>query len=177
MGYMARLAFAYRTLETGVWMDIYPMDYCYFSEKADKAKSLIESDISKYQKYYAFYQKKQSVEELTNKKKEIFSNIPKGENKIWYIGPEILWNKSMVMDNETIFPIKKIDFEGYSMNIPADVDSYLKMEYGDTYMEYPKGGVEHHTDPDGGLARDRARKHNVDMNEVLAYLNDVAKKI
>lgn len=177
-GYMARLAFAYKTVETGVWMDIFPLDSCDSELSEAEIKPIIVKNLSIYQKYYFAYEKKDTVEQLTEMKHKIFNNIPAGSKKVWY-GPAE-WEGSasqFVIDNDAIFPLKKVTFEGYSLNAPANYDLYLSKLYGNSYMEYPRNGLLQHTDPDGGLAQDRAKKHNVDMNEVRNYLASVYSSI
>ena len=177
MGYMQRLAFAYRTIETGIWMDIFPADFCDSELPAAEMEYAIKKNISLYQKYYSSYEKKCSVQQLAEKKKQIFENIPKGKYRIWYGFPEIeLWN-NLVIDDNILFPLKTANFEGYRLNVPANVDRYLSKTYGNDYMDYPRSGLLHHTDPDGGLAQNRAKKHDVDMNEVLEYLASVFSAI
>ena len=173
MGYMQRLAFAYRTVETGIWMDIFPADSCNSELPADEIEYAIKKNISVYQKYYFSHEKRCSVQQLTEKKMQIFENIPKGNCKIWYRVPEIAYCKPIVIDDSVLFPLKKANFEGYSLNVPANSERYLSKLYGNNYMDYPKSGLLHHTTPDGELAQNRAKKHNVDMNEVLEYLTSV----
>lgn len=177
MGYMQRLAFAYRTVETGIWMDIFPMDLCYSEFPAAEIGSTVKKNISVYQKYYSSHERKCSVQQMTEKKMQIFDNIPKGEHRVWYGFPEINFFKNIVMDDNVIFPLKKVGFEGYDLNVPANSDRYLSEIYGNNYMDYPRSGLLHHTDPDGCLAQDRAKKHNVDMNEILEYLRSVYSEI
>ncbi len=177
MGYMARLAFAYKTVETGVWMDIFPADCCNSAVPAAEIEPVIQKKISKFQKYYFSHEKKCSVRQLTEKKMEIFDDIPKGKYKIWYGCPEFAYDGHIVIDDNILFPLQKADFEKYSLNVPADPDCYLSKMYGNNYMEYPRSGLLHHTDPDGGLAQDRAKKHNVDMNKVLEHLASVYSAI
>lgn len=173
MGYMQRLAFAYRTVETGIWMDIFPADSLDSELPAAETENAIKKDIAVYQKYYSSHEKKCSVQQIAEKKMKIFENIPKGNHRIWYRLPEIKNFKHVVMDDDILFPLKKAEFEKYSFNVPADSDWYLSKVYGNNYMSYPRSGLLQHTDPDGGLAQDRAKKHNVDMNEVLEYLTSV----
>lgn len=172
LGYMARLAFGYKTIETGIWMDIFPADFCDSELPAAEIECAIKRNISVYQKYYSSHEKNCSVQQLAEKKRQIFENIPRGKYRIWYRLPEIEYFNNLVMDDDILFPLKKVSFEGYSLNVPADSDWYLSKIYGN-YMEYPRLGLLHHTDPDGGLAQDRAKKHNVDMNKVLEHLVSV----
>ena len=81
-----------------------------------------------------------------------------------------------MIDDDAIFPLRKANFEGYDLNVPANCQLYLSKIY-DNYMDYPRSGLLHHTDPDGGLAQDRAKKHNINMNEVLEYLTSVYSAI
>ena len=80
-------------------------------------------------------------------------------------------------DGEENREMKKDGFKGYNLNVPAYYDWYLSKIYGNNYMDYPKSGLLHHTDSDSGLAQDRAKKHNIDMNKVLEYLVTVYSAI
>lgn len=176
LGYMVRLAFAYKTVETGVWMDIFPLDSYNSEESAAEVEPTIQKIIATYRKYYSAHEKRDSVQALTEKKMQFFSRIPSGNKRIWYGYSEIIGCKPLVVDDDIIFPLWKTNFEGYDLNVPANCQLYLSNLY-DNYMDYPKSGLLHHTDPDGGLAQDRAKKHNVDMNEVLEYLKSVYSAI
>ena len=44
---------------------------------------------------------------------------------------------SYSLNYETIFPLKPINFEGFSFSAPNNVDKYLSNCYGPTYMEIP----------------------------------------
>ena len=68
LGYMARLAFAYRTAETGIWLDIFPADCCYSSVPAVEIEPAIRKNVSIYQKYYSSNEKKCTVQQLTEKR-------------------------------------------------------------------------------------------------------------
>lgn len=54
---------------------------------------------------------------------------------------------------------------------------YLNIVFGKNYMSFPKSDVEHHCDPDGFPAKTRAKRHNIDMNDVISYLKSVYVKI
>ena len=176
-GYMARLAFAYKTVETGVWMDIFPLDSCDYEGSAVELEPTIEKNISEYQKYYFKHERKDSVQQLTEKKLQIFDSILSGSKKVWFGPAEWQNDVNFIIDNEDLFPLQRIGFEGYDLNVPVNYKLYLSKRFGNNYMNYPHSGILHHTDPDGGLAQDRAKKHNIDMNEVLDYLKSVYSDI
>lgn len=56
-------------------------------------------------------------------------------------------HESLPVTVETVFPLKKKKFENRYFYAPADSDSFLKMEYGDKYMDFPSDvGLSMHTD-------------------------------
>lgn len=172
MGYMVRLAFAYQTVETGIWMDIFPADPIDSELPSAEIEHEMQKSVKAYQKYYSAHEHRESVQKLTEKKTQILGSIPSGNKRTWY-GYLEFGCKPLVVDDDTIFPLQKTAFEGYDLNIPANCQLYLSKLYGNNYMNYPRSGLLHHTDPDGGLAQDRAKKHNVDMYKVLEYLKSV----
>ena len=68
------------------------------------------------------------------------------------IKPSIHWGidfphrwSNWIYDYDQIFPLKKIEFEGYDFCCPNDTDFMLKNIYGE-YMKFPKSICPHHTD-------------------------------
>lgn len=177
MGYMERLAFAYKTLETGVWMDIFPMDHCDSKRNYEDVKDTIQKDCELWHKYYKQNISKESLEALNEKKTAIFKNVNGGNVGISFRGAEISGSKSNILLDKCIYPLQKHKFEGYMLNVPFDCDVYLRNTYGDSYMQYPRYNIESHTDPDGGLAKERAAKTGTDMHRVLMELKEILKKV
>lgn len=174
-GPMERLAFAYKTLETGAWLDIFPADSISTSQYAKE----IENDLrGRAIKYYKFYTKhsKWDQEKLAAKKSALFSGFPTGENEIWFAGPEFNSRLFFLVDKPNMFPLKKHVFEGYEFSVPFDCDAYLKSEYGN-YMEFPRRGVEGHADPNGNDVKSRIIRSKIDVEAEIAYLKDIAQKI
>lgn len=62
----------------------------------------------------------------------------------WGIDFPHRWN-NWVYDYNQIFPLQKIEFEGYEFNCPNNTDFMLRNIYGN-YMEFPKSICPHHTD-------------------------------
>lgn len=62
---------------------------------------------------------------------------------VFYLSPNkklrhaygIGWYKN-IRDEKDIFPLKRVDFEGVQVNVPNNVDGYLRKIYGD-YMKLP----------------------------------------
>ena len=58
------------------------------------------------------------------------------------IGYDLTWTfnsplKPICFPYDSIYPVKYVPFEGILLPIPNDHDTYLKSEFGDTYMQYP----------------------------------------
>ena len=83
-GYLARLALAYKTLETGIWMDIFPAEKTSISTSISEARPQLNKAIDEYRQYYLKAQNVIDDREIIRRREEIFSSygIGKGENKI-----------------------------------------------------------------------------------------------
>ncbi|MCK5812264.1 MAG: LicD family protein [Clostridiales bacterium] len=55
---------------------------------------------------------------------------------VFYKGPECCFDKFRIVKYEHVFPLSKIEFEGYLFFCPNNLDEYLKALYGD-YMTLP----------------------------------------
>ncbi len=175
-GKMARLAMGYKTLETGMWMDIFPVDSISSCEKLENVRDILKSDIQKYKKYYLKIENKVSEAVICEKKNRFFSNIIKGDQEILFHGPEYGYPLYAIMKKENIFPLKTVLFEGYPLSVPKEADLYLRELYGD-YMLYPHGGVEHHRDADGQYSKTRAKRNGINMQEIIDYMDKVYHEI
>lgn len=176
-GPMERLAFAYKTLETGGWLDIFPVDHVATSQKAAEIRDGIASVCDRYSAIYRKHHRSWSDEKFVQIREQMFSQFPAGENKIYFHGQEFEGCNDFIMDENDIFPLKRMPFESYEFCVPKNYDLFLRGEYGDDYMSFPRKGVEHHLDPDGGRASERARKTGTDMEAEIAALHEVLKKV
>lgn len=88
--------------------------------------------IEKCKKYCDFWEKlsKEKIENLNEK-------LPLKDSSVIYSVDFPHVNHYIVFDYSTIFPLKKIKFEGGEFYTPNDVDTYLTFVYGD-YMKVPK---------------------------------------
>lgn len=135
------------------FIDIFPHDFYYTSvfgkEKIRlsrkirfirKMLSINPFRISDNEKLVAHFKK------ITNEKinDKITVDIRVQPSIHWGIDFPHRWN-NWIYDYNQIFPIKKIEFEGYEFNCPNNTDFMLKNIYGD-YMSFPKSICPHHTD-------------------------------
>ena len=74
---------------------------------------------------------------------------------------------------DTLLPARTIQFEGFNLKAPRNIQQYLTATYGD-YMLFPRDGTEHH-DLGRGPLSGWAERNGIDMDEVLAKLEDMEK--
>lgn len=176
-GPLSRLAVEYNALSTGCWMDVFPVD----SMSCSRSPELIDRLRKDHIKYRAYYQKneyRKSTGQLWTEREKIYSNISSGDWEIYFHGKEFPGMEiNAVFEKENIYPLELHDFGTYRFFVPHNADIYLKGLYGKDYMSYPRGGIEHHTDPDGYTAATRAERTGTDMNKEIAYLHSVAQSI
>lgn len=178
-GPMSRLAFAYKTLETGVWLDIFPLDTLNAKGRLEEIRPELEKASWEYKAFYDKHENKISNEEMLQKKNEIYGKYDCLNNGSHKVMMEFLEFESVLVfhDEDTVFPLHDAEYEGEMFPVPNNLELYIPAYYGNNYMSFPYGGVEHHCDPDGQRAKTRAVRHNVDMKEVIAYLHSVYEKI
>ena len=172
---LSRLAFEYKALETGGWIDIFPYDSMRCDENFKRVKNEITSADNRYTKYYLRKYHRLSEAQMLEKKAKFYSKVDRGQHEIYFHGAEFSFirREEMVFKTEDLFPLKLMCFGKYNFYVPNNYDMYLSNIYGD-YMKFPRNGVEHHTDPDGNTAASRIRKNDTDMDKVVLYLHKIA---
>ena len=177
-GYLARLALAYKTLETGIWMDVFPADIVNITGSIPENREALNEAIDEYRRYYIKAQNEIDDKTILKEKNRIFSShgIGKGNNKIYIEAPEFGDGHRYMLEND-VNPIKRVSFEDTIMPICNNNHAYLIQCYGENYMSFPKRGVLDHNDPDGQNAKSRAKRHGIDMNGVIDYLNKIYGEI
>lgn len=166
----------YRRAETGLFMDIFPV-YEYKTKGIyDEVKDDLIAAARKCRKYYR-NQWKRNYARIEAHREAQFGKVEKGDNSMWVHSPEFNYSKYLVHPGEEVIPIQELQFGEFSFCAPHDADAYLKKLYGNSYMGFPRTGVEHHPDKSGVLAKNVADMHGIDMNEVYNYLMNVANII
>lgn len=163
--------FTYRHEECGVWLDIFPTDS---SEKeiADGAdRRTVSEAIKKYRKYYLRNKGRMTKEDIFKMKEMLLG--PSG-NGFLYNSPEFE-PKAYIHQISEVYPLSSSEFEGYMFSVPGDVDGYLRGQYGDTYMEFPRSGVEHHGDAESKIS-EWHKKYGISMDDILGELKDIAER-
>ncbi|SHK26387.1 phosphorylcholine transferase LicD [Fibrobacter sp. UWB12] len=172
---MMSVGLGYKHHTTGIWTDIYPVDTCLADKDQFLAKNNIKAICELYRNYYVknYYKKKnhESLDKLAEYKQSLFSNLPSKDSE-YLIHPMETMAPITVSKPEDIYPIKKMLFDGFELNVPQKTELYLQQMYGKSFMKFPSEGVEHHGGEGTGRPplKDWAKLNNVDMNEVYEHL-------
>lgn len=156
------LVIGYKEKETGVWVDIFSVDS--YRTSASDAKIL-----EAYKKYRNFFysNKNMSSTELTKKKEEILSTLPDGETE--YMMPLMEgWNGEICFfyKKSDIYPLSRINFEGYELYAPSKPHELLTKRYGNDYFQFPRISINDHGRSSEITLDKRAKANGIDMNEV-----------
>ena len=168
---MMSIGFSFKHLETGLWLDVFPVDF------SKESPNLLKK-LNKYKKYYYKRKSDKSFDKLKieSKKTKLIKQCNDldldGSERIYFHGMEFDHVGLFFFEHSTIFPLNIISFEGYSFSCPNNVDKYLSTIYGKSFMKYPSHGIQKHSKNDGCLA-DRMNKHNINFEDVIASLKDV----
>lgn len=129
-------------------IDVYPY-HLYHEPLRDENKQKIDNKLTGFKKNTVFQppyinytdeqvQKKIAAEILDNTMPASESDSP-----AIFLSPAITFTKNSVHTYDTIFPLRKLSFEGHELNAPHHARAYLQFFYGD-YMAYPpKVGYQH----------------------------------
>ena len=167
---MMMVGLGYNHYSTGIWMDIYPVDECFADINRDDAKKNVARMTASYRKFYHTH-KKNGEKDLIAYKNELMNALNARDEK-HFIHPMEAGDPITVNRINEIYPLKRTYFEEFELCVPNNCDAYLKEMYGNSYMNFPTGGVEHH----GGEGTNRpalktwAKLNNVDMFTVYADL-------
>ena len=168
-----RIGLSYSHSQTGIWLDIFPVDSYYINSPDYKEVENLKDKIVIYRKQYLKYKDKYSKSKLSELKKEIIGgNGIMNSQCIYYHGPEFFDSYFVLHNSDIVFPLKKIEFEGCQFNCPNDVDKYLESIYGKSFMDFPRGGIEKH-DLGRGLLKTWAKHNNIKMEDINIKLLEI----
>ncbi|WP_455541584.1 LicD family protein [Prevotella fusca] len=169
------LVLAYKPEETGIWMDIFPLD----PYNSDEPESAVRKKVVEYRNF--FYQHKEEPDiVLENKKKEIFPDN-RFMKKHYLLATLESWKGCKwicIHEEKDIFPVQRMEFEGYHLCVPANQDDYLQHWYGSNYMDFPRLSINTHGAKKNQLKMcEKAKAHGISLEEVYNYLVKVYNQL
>ena len=135
------------------FVDIFPHDF-YYTRARGKDKIKLNKKVRRLRKSLSLslFRIKDN-DELISKIKHLTNDVINEKIEVderlkpsihWGLDFPHRWN-NWIYDYDQIFPLRKIEFEGYMFNCPDDTDFMLRNIYGE-YMKFPKSICPHHTD-------------------------------
>lgn len=173
-----RIGLSYKHNETGVWLDIFPVDRKENCMEIEDIMPNISKGFNAFRKIYKPSKNKDAMYYMSKRNELINEKIPQGENIIMYHGPEYHSLKIYVHYEEEIIPRLTAVFEGREFYVPAKPIEYLMRIYGEHFMEFPKDGVLHHGESSNRAPLSKwAMISNTDMQEINVKLNEILNQI
>ena len=139
-----------RYKEKNIGLDIFPVDYYLKSNLTDIEKQEITNKIKQatnlLNKKYGIKNKlgdkkiQEAKKELLKIQKEVVLNNqePTCKNPALFFGIDFPSDaKLLVFENDMVFPLKKLEFEGKKYFVPNKTEKYLENFYSN-YMNYPQ---------------------------------------
>lgn len=170
------IQFSYKKNQTSLFLDIFPTDYYKTNKKQDEVKDLQKKFWS-----YLWDHMQQDSKVLLSAKENILPFDIQGTN-CFMISELITWKgaqRAFVHPYDSIFPVKRIEFNGYRLNSPAQPDLYLTNVYGPNYMQFPRIAINTHgieSIQDLPLYK-RASKNGIYLNDIYEELKVILEKI
>ena len=173
---MGWLGLGYKTDNTGVWLDIFPVDFLNLSELAGENIEKIRKNIDAYYRQYIKMKKYSSREQIFEKKQSMIPFLCKEEEATHCFRATEFDLAYVIQSASTLFPLKPIKYEYTELMAPNNPEQYLKEWLQGDYMEFPRGGVLHHG-KDGVPLYEWASRSGTDMAEIKLYLEEIFNKI
>ena len=175
---MGVFGFSYRHKETGIWLDVFPVDEYHTDDELGAIRETLTNDVIKYRKYYEKHKLKMGKKEFYEAKERFYlarhAKPSDGSRTILINDPEFD-PVAMLHDAKDVYPLSTILFEGYELVAPKDVGKYLATMYGPDYMCFPRAGIEHHGSEDAKL-KDRAERHGLDLKVIREELKTITDR-
>ena len=170
---------SYDMEKTGIWLDIFPVDYFYTVDDEKEARSLLFKYITEY-RLYLWNHLNESVEEMGVHKKEFLDKVPIGNTK-YFVPSTEEWqgnHKLAVHKEKDIYPLKRAKFEDFEFNVPADARKYVQ-RYIPNYMLFPHIASNTHGKEGAETLSisQRAKHYGIDMNKVYEHLKSIYESL
>lgn len=173
---MARIGVGFKHHSTGIWLDIFPSDCLPYSGDKKVYEVKLREGYQKFRDYYFKNKGKISSEKMLKIKDEYIPRDTSSSTFMHFVPPEWHMSRFNAYDEEDLYPLKELDFEGERFMCPKNSDKLLRLYYSNHYMELPQWGVLHHGEGRTPLST-WAKASGTDMDEVLKELQSIYEKL
>lgn len=172
---IARIGIGYHHEETGIWVDLFPVEYTTVNMDNSTEVADYFSRVMRYQQEFEQHRGSFGREEMFAFRKERLPEICGREEARCIMNCPEWCPKPMAFRMDDILQPVRIPFEEFEFCAPNHYDQYLKTFYGN-YMGFPKTGVIHHSEGRGPLET-WAKRSGKDMNRMISELREIYEKI
>lgn len=168
-----RIGIGYKHKETGIWIDVFAVDY-YFTPSNNSNDEVLKK-LSRYK--IKFKNKKTVSKDIASiRRNKIIGNTTGDGHFLLYHDLDFDFPYGIILfDGSDVFPLSVLDFEGIPFPVPNKSENYLTNIYGKNFCNFPRTGVEHHGS-EQGLLKTWAKKSNTDMNKIYNELDNILQK-
>jgi len=167
---ISRTGIGYHHQETGIWVDLFPVEYASVIFNNKKELQALKNKIVGFKKKWKKNKTKMNREEMLVFTKKYISEISEKDNAMTILD-NLIFCSGKAYQYDSIFPCKDCIFEGFTLRVPNQTETVLTEFYGKDYMHFPKTGVLHHN------VANRAEEHNIDMQKEIAELKGIYEKV
>lgn len=158
------IGFGYKHVNTGTWLDVFPIDIYSSSQKLDDLREVLDVKIDEYRSFYNKEKENHDISFFEVERRKRF--MIDGDYEFVYHGIEFGYgtNEHLLYEINDIYPLKSLMFEGHCFPVPNNYDKYLRCIFGN-YMLFPQTGILIHDEGRGPL-HTWAKKKGVVMTDV-----------
>lgn len=170
------LGVGYKHYQTGIWLDLFSIEHINYNGALEPRFEQLCREREQYYQYYCKYKGRLDAVCLLKQKNDIIKNDRSGKETLYYVTPERNYTSKIHYCNDDIFPLRRIEFEGYDFFCPNNYTEILTQNYSNHYMSLARGGILHHDQGRGALSV-WATNNNIDMQRVLLEITDIYDNI
>ena len=166
------IGIGYKHRDTGIWVDILPVDYSDIDLTIPEKKKMLENEVHLYhKKYQRKMRTNPDMDALLRFKKKIIPSICDKSQAKSIVTASEFWPSTVLYQYTDVFPLKRMDFDGVPLLAPNNCVNYLNAYYGD-YTQFPTSGILQHDQGRGSLDS-WAKRSRTNMKIILKELNEI----
>lgn len=165
-----RFGIGFNHYKTGIWIDVFVIDSFKTNSTINDLYKNHVIGIEKDVRVHFERMKEKDIEEQIKYRNSMLQHDENAKNTIYFDNFEFAHYHPIFYEENDIFPLIELPFEGYSLKCPKNYDTILKRKYGN-YMRFPRKGIAHH-----GTAN-TAQQNGINMDETYKHLLKIYESI
>ena len=173
---MGWIGIGYKTADTGVWLDIFPVDFFSIPSPEENNIIVLYSKLKKYHKKYLRIKNRVERDKIQIVKRKIVPFLV-DEKEATHCCRAVEFEEDCVIQSvSTLFPLRPIQYEHTTLMGPSQPERYINDWLKGDYREFPRGGILHHGGKKGAIY-EWASRSGTNLDQVKEYLTKVLIEI